>query len=261
MLDDEPFGEKLDPSAVIRDGDELQLLLQQLSENPATAESARELVSEPAINWRDAKQFFDRARWWREAEAGDDSAFHEKLPEDGVFAAEIFAAAFENAREKARSHARIGPNQTRAILESRRAFGPTRIPRAMVPYFDADALSRQLDIESVPPRVPEYLELPPELCLARCKRQMVAKKGNLTPADLEGWRQFFRDTEAGRRGKRIPRGFRSTASLACAVEEHGGSQAQPDSETGGCFAAAQGTSESLPHLALRRRCRFFPRKK
>jgi hypothetical protein len=197
LLDDEPFGEKLDPSAVIRDGDELQWLLQQLSENPATAESARELVSEPAINWRDAKQFFDRARWWREAEAGDDSAFHEKLPEDGAFAAEIFAAAFENAREKARSHARIGPNQTRAILESRRTFGPTRIPRSMVPYFDADSLSKQLDIESVPPRVPEYLELPAELCLARCKRQMAAKKGNLTPADLEGWRQFFRDTETG----------------------------------------------------------------
>ena len=67
----------------------------------------------------------------------------------------------------------------------------------MVPYLDADALSRQLDAESVPPLVPEYLELPPDICLARCKRQMIAKKGDLTRADLEGWRRFLRDTETG----------------------------------------------------------------
>jgi hypothetical protein len=197
LLDDEPFGEKIDPSPVIRDGDQLQSLLQQLSESPSTAERARALVNQPAINWPDAKQFFDRAGMLRQATDGDDSVFPEKLPEDGMLAAEIFAAAFQNARDKAHHQTRIGPNQTRAILESRRRFGPTRIPRAMVPYLDADALNRQLDAESVPPLVPEYLELPPELCLARCKRQMIAKKGDLTRADLERWRRFLRDTEAG----------------------------------------------------------------
>jgi hypothetical protein len=65
LLDDEPFGEKIDPSAVIRDGDQLQSLLQQLSESPSTAERARELVNQPAINWPDAKQFFERAGLWR----------------------------------------------------------------------------------------------------------------------------------------------------------------------------------------------------
>jgi len=197
LLDDEPFGEKIDPSPVIRDGDQLQSLLQQLSESPSTAERARALVNQPAINWPDAKQFFDRAGMLRQATDGDDSVFPEKLPEDGMLAAEIFAAAFQNARDKAHHQTRIGPNQTRAILESRRRFGPTRIPRAMVPYLDADALSRQLDAESVPPLVPEYLELPPDLCLARSKRQMIAKKGDLTRADLERWRWFLRETEAG----------------------------------------------------------------
>jgi hypothetical protein len=67
----------------------------------------------------------------------------------------------------------------------------------MVPFLDADALSRQLDAESVPPLVPEYLELPPDLCLARSKRQMIAKKGDLTRADLEKWRRYLRDTGAG----------------------------------------------------------------
>jgi hypothetical protein len=197
LLDDEPFGEKIDPTAALRDGDELQLLLQQLSESKATAERARALVNQPAIGWPDAKQFFDRAALLRQATDGDDSGFHEKLPEDGVLAAEIFAAAFQNATDKALSQTRIGPNQTRAILESRRRFGPTRIPRAMVPFLDADALGRQLDAESVPPLVPEYLELPHDLCLARSKRQMIAKKGDLTRADLERWRQFLRDSEAG----------------------------------------------------------------
>jgi len=197
LLDDEPFGEKIDPSAVIRDGDQLQSLLQQLSESPSTAETARELVNQPAIYWPDAKQFFDRAGLWRQAATGDDSVFREELPEDGMLAAEIFAAAYQNAMDKAAHQTRIGPNQTRAILESRRQIGPTRIPRAMVPYLDADALSTQLDAESVPPLVPEYLELPPDLCLARCKRQMIAKKGDLTRADLEGWRRFLRDTETG----------------------------------------------------------------
>lgn len=197
LLDDEPFGEKIDPSPVIRDGDQLQSLLQQLSESPSTAERARVMVNQPAINWPDAKQFFDRAGLWRLATDGDDSVFPEKLPEDGMFAAEIFAAAYQNARDKAHRQTRIGPNQTRAILASRRQIGPTRIPRTMVPYLDANALSRQLDAESVPPLVPEYLELPPDLCLARCKRQMIAKKGDLTRADLERWRRFLRDTEAG----------------------------------------------------------------
>jgi hypothetical protein len=197
LLDDEPFGENIDPSPGLRDGDQLQSLLQQLSESPSTAERARALVNQPAINWPDAKQFFDRAALLRQATDGEDSAFPEKLPEDGMLAAEIFAAAFQNARDKALRQTRIGPNQTRAILESRRHIGPTRIPRAMVPYLDADALNRQLDAESVPPLVPEYLELPPDLCLARSKRQMIAKKGDLTRADLERWRRFLRDTEAG----------------------------------------------------------------
>jgi hypothetical protein len=197
LLDDEPFGENIDPSPVIRDGDQLQSLLQQLSASPSTAEKARALVNQPAINWPDAKQFFDRARLLRQATDGDDSEFPEALPEDGALAAEIFAAAFQNALEKAHRKTRIGPNQTRAILESRRRVGPTRIPRAMVPYLDADALSVQLDAESVPPLVPEYLDLPPDLCLARCKRQMIAKKGELKRADLERWRWFLRETEAG----------------------------------------------------------------
>jgi hypothetical protein len=197
LLDDEPFGEKIDPSPVIRDGDQLQSLLQQLSQSPSTAERTRALVNQPAINWPDAKQFFDRAGLLRQATDGDDSGFPEELPEDGMLAAEIFAAAFQNAQDKAHRQTRIGPNQTRAILESRRRFGPTRIPRAMVPYLDADTLSRQLDAESVPPLVPEYLELPPDLCLARLKRQMIAKKGEVTRADLERWRWFLRETEAG----------------------------------------------------------------
>jgi hypothetical protein len=197
LLDDEPFGEKIDPSPVIRDGDQLQSLLQQLSQSPSTAERARELVNQPAINWPDAKQFFDRARLLRQATDGEDSEFPEELPEDGILAAEIFTAAFQNAMDKAGHQTRIGANQTRAILESRRRFGPTRIPRAMVHYLDADALSRQLDAESAPPLVPEYLELPPDLCLARSKRQMIAKKGDLTRTDLERWRRFLRDTEAG----------------------------------------------------------------
>ena len=128
LLDDEPFAEKIDPSAVLRDGDQLQSLLRELSATPTIAQRARELISAPAINWRDSKQFFDRAQLWRQVADGDDSAFQEKLPEDGMFAAEIAAAAFENARDKALSQARIGPNQTRAILELRRQFGPTRIP-------------------------------------------------------------------------------------------------------------------------------------
>ena len=194
LLDDEPFGEKIDPSQVIRDGDQLQSLLRELTENPATAALARKLIGEPAISWPDSKQFFDRARLWRQVAGGGDSAFDENLPEDGMFAAEIFGAAFENARDKARNQTRIGPNQTRAILELRHRFGPTRIPRAMVPFLDANALSRQLDMESVPPRVPEYLELPPELCLARSNRQMMAKRGNLARADLDSLRQFLRDT-------------------------------------------------------------------
>src|SRR5580704_6941752 len=197
LLDDEPFGEKIDPSAVIRDGDQLQSLLQQLSASPSTAEKARALVNQPAISWPDARQFFERAGLLRQAADGDDSEFPEELPEDGALAAEIFAAAFQNAMNKAAHQTRIGPNQTRAILESRHRFGPTRIPRAMVPYLNADALNRQLDAESVPPRIPEYLELPPDLCLARCKQQMIAKKGDLTRADLERWRRFLRDTEAG----------------------------------------------------------------
>ncbi len=197
LLDDEPFGEMIDASAVIRDGDQLQSLLQQLSESPSTAARARALVNQPAISWPDAKQFFDRAELLRQATDGDDSEFPEELPEDGMLAAEIFAAAFENARDKALHQTRIGPNQTRAILDSRRRFGPTRIPRAMVPYLDADALDRQLDAESVPPLIPEYLELPPELCLARCKHQMIAKRDELTRGDLEKWRRFLRDTEAG----------------------------------------------------------------
>ncbi len=69
LLDDEPFGEKIDPAAVIRDGDQLQSLLQQLSESPSTAERARELINQPAIYWPDAKQFFDRAGLWRQATA------------------------------------------------------------------------------------------------------------------------------------------------------------------------------------------------
>jgi hypothetical protein len=197
LLDDEPFGEKIDPSLVIRDGDQLQSLLQQLSQSPSTAERTRALVNQPAINWPDARQFFARTGLLRQATDGDDSEFPEELPEDGTLAAEIFAAAFQNAMDKAAHQTRIGPNQTRAILESRHRFGPTRIPRAMVPYLDADALNRQLDAESVPPRIPEYLELPPELCLARCKDQLIAKKGELTRADLERWRRFLRDTEAG----------------------------------------------------------------
>jgi hypothetical protein len=197
LFDDEPFGENIDPSPVIRDGDQLQSLLQQLSESPSTAEKVRTLVNQPAISWPDAKQFFDRAGLLRQATAGDDSEFPEELPEDGMLASEIFAAAFQNAMNRAAHQTRIGPNQTRAILESRRRFGPTRIPRAMVPYLDAKALSRQLDAESVPPLVAEYLELPPELCLARCKHQMIAKKGALTRADLERWRWFLRETEAG----------------------------------------------------------------
>jgi hypothetical protein len=196
LLDDEPFGETIDPSAVIRDGDQLQSLLHQLSLSPSTAQKARVLVNQPAINWPDARQFFDRAGLLRQASDGDDSGFPEKLPEDGTLAAEIYAAAFENARDKANHQTTIGPNQTRAILESRRRFGPTRIPRAMVPYLDADALNRQLDAESVPPLVPEYLELPPDLCQARCMRQMIAKKGDITRADLERWKRFLRDTEA-----------------------------------------------------------------
>src|SRR5580704_14269977 len=197
LLDDEPFGEKIDPSAVIRDGDQLQSLLQQLSASPSTAEKARALVNQPAISWPDAKQFFDRARLLRQATDGDDSEFPETLPEDGTLAAEIFASAFQNAQDKADRKIKIGPNQTRAILKSRRRVGPTRIPCAMVPYLDADALSTQLDSESVPPLVPEYLELPPDLCLARCKHQMIAKKGDLKRADLERWRWFLRETEAG----------------------------------------------------------------
>lgn len=194
LLDDELFGEKIDPSQVIRDGDQLQSLFQQLTENSATAVLARELINQPAFRWPDSKQFFDHARLWRQVVDGDDSAFQEDLPQDGMFAAEIFGAAFENAMDKARSQTRIGPNQTRAILELRHRFGPTRIPRAMVPFLDVNALSRQLDTESVPPRVPEYLELPPDLCLALSKRQMMAKKRNLTPADLGSLRQFLRDT-------------------------------------------------------------------
>ena len=197
LLDDEPFGEKIDPSPVIRDGDQLQSLLQQMSESPSTAARARALVNQPAINWPDAKQFFERAGLLRQATDGDDSEFPEELPEDGMLAAEIFAAAYQNAMNKAAHQTKIGPNQTRAILESRRRFGPTRIPRAMVPYLDADTLSKQLDAESVPPLIPEYLELPPDLCLTLCKRQMIAKKGDLTRADLERWRRFLRDTEAG----------------------------------------------------------------
>jgi len=200
LLDDEPFGEKIDPSPVIRDGDQLQSLLQQLSQSPSTAAKARALVNQPAINWPDAKQFFDRAGLLRQATDGDDSAFPEELPEDGMLAAEIFAAAFQNAMNKAAHQTSIGPNQTRAILESRRRFGPTRIPRAMVPYLDADTLSKQLDAESVPPQVPEYLELPPDACLALCRRQMIAKKGELKRADLERWKRFLRDTEAGDAG-------------------------------------------------------------
>ena len=142
LLDDEPFGEKIDPSAVIRDGDQLQLLLQQLSQSPSTAEKARALINKPAINWPDAKQFFERAGLLRQATDGGDSAFPEKLPEDGTLAAEIFTASFQNAMDKAAQRTRIGPNQTRAILELRRRFGPTRIPRAMVPYLDADALEQ-----------------------------------------------------------------------------------------------------------------------
>jgi hypothetical protein len=197
LFDDEPFGEKIDPSAVIRDGDQMQSLLQQLSESPSTAESARKLINEPAFNWPDSKQLFERARQWRLAAIGDDSAFQEKLPEDGMLAEQIFAAALENAREKARRQKKIGPDQTRAILQSRHRFGPTRIPRSMVHYFDVAALNRQLDVESVPPRVPEYLELPADLCLARCKSQMLAKKGDVKPAELDGWRQFLRDADSG----------------------------------------------------------------
>jgi len=197
LLDDEPFGEKIDPSPVIRDGDQLQALLQQLSESSSTSERARAMVNQPALYWPDAKQFFDRAGLWRKATGENDSAFPEELPKDGMFAAEIFAAAFQNAMDKANHHTRIGPNQTRAILASRRHIGPTRIPRTMVPYLDSDALNRQLDTESVPPLVPEYLELPAELCLARCKRQMIAKKGDVTRADLEKWRRFLRNAEAG----------------------------------------------------------------
>jgi hypothetical protein len=199
LLDDEPFGEKIDPSSVIRDGEQMQSLLQQLSESPSTAERARKLINEPAFNWPDSKQLFERARWLRMALDGDDSAFQEKLPEEGMFAEQIFAAALENAREKARGQTMIGHDQTRAILQSRRRFGPTRIPRAMVPYFDDTALNCQLDVEGVPPQVAEYFELPPDLCLARCKRQMIAKKGDFKQADLDGWRKFLRDTDAGDR--------------------------------------------------------------
>jgi hypothetical protein len=197
LLDDEPFGEKIDPSPVIRDGDQLQSLLQQLSESSSTAERARELVNQPAIYWPDAKQFFDRAGLLRQVAGGDDSAFQQKLPEDGMFAAEIFAAALQNAMDKAAHQTRIGPNQTRAILESRRRFGPARISRPLVRFLDGNALGKQLDVEMVPPQIPEYLDLTPEICLARCKRQMIAKKGDLTRADLERWRRFLRDTEAG----------------------------------------------------------------
>ena len=72
LLDDEPFGEKIDPSAAIRDGDQMQSLLEHLSESPSTAERARKLINEPAFNWPDSKQLFERALQWRMAAVGDD---------------------------------------------------------------------------------------------------------------------------------------------------------------------------------------------
>ncbi len=194
LLDDEPFGEKADPSAAIREGEQLQALLEDLSSSPPTAKKTRELVALPAFQWPDAKQFFERASLLRRAVAGDDSAFQQKLPEDGMLAEEIFAAAFQNAMDKASRQLPIGPHQTRAILESRRRFGPTRISRALVRYLDPEALNRQLDAESAPPNIPEYLELSPEICAARAKSQLETVKGEVSKADLEKWRRFLRET-------------------------------------------------------------------
>ncbi len=168
-----------------------------------------------------------------------------------MFAAEIFAAAFQNAMDKAAHQTRIGPNQTRAILESRRQIGPTRIPRAMVPYLDADALSRQLDAESVPPLVPEYLELPPDICLARCKRQMIAKKGTLTRADLEGWRRFLRDTETGEAESEFLEEFAQRQSWLAPWKSNEDPKLNQDPQTRSCLAPSQRPRLPHPHLALR----------
>lgn len=195
LLDDEPFGEKADPSGVIREGEQLQALLAELGSFPATAKKAQELVAMPAFAWPDASQFFERASLLRRAAAGDDSAFEQELPEDGMLAREIFEAAFQNAQEKAGRQARIGPHQTRAILESRRRFGQ-RISSSLARFLDLDALNGQLDLESAPPNIPEYLELPAEICAARCKSQLEAVKGDLSKADLENWRRFLRESGA-----------------------------------------------------------------
>ncbi len=197
LLDDEPFGEKADPSAAMHEGEQLQALLEEMTSFPPAAKKARELVALPAFEWPDATQFFERASLLRRAVAGDDSAFRRELPEDGMLAEEIFSAAFQNAMDKASRQARIGPHQTRAILESRRRFGPTRISRSLVRYLDPEALNRQLDAESAPPNLPEYLELPPEICAARAKSQLEAVKGEVSKADLEKWRRFLRETGAG----------------------------------------------------------------
>jgi len=196
LLDDEPFGEKADPSPAMREGEQLQALLEELSSFPPTARKARELAAVPATQWPDARQFFDQASLLRRAVAGDDSAFQQELPEDGILAAEIFEAAFKNAMDKAGRQVRVGPHQTRAILQSRRRFGPTRISRSLVRFLDADALNQQLDVESAPPNVPDYLELTPEICAARCNSQLDAVKGDLSKVDLENWRRFLRDAGA-----------------------------------------------------------------
>jgi hypothetical protein len=196
LLDDEPFAEKADPSAVLTRGEQLQLLLGEMSTSPLTAKTARELTDTPAIAWPDLKQFVERARLWHRAAAGDDSAFQQKLPQDGVLAAEIFDAAIQNARDKAARQVRIGPNQTRAILESRTRIGPTRIAQSLARSLDQDALNKQLEVESVPPNIPAYLDLAPELCLERSKKQLDALNGELSKSDLEKWRRFLREAGA-----------------------------------------------------------------
>jgi hypothetical protein len=189
LVDDQPYGADADPRATMEAGSRVLNLLDG-------AIRSGEIEPELSDGREEVSELFRRLLLLERVRQGGEDPYREPLPMEGPLNVAIFDAALHSAELMAGRGQRMGPMQSRAILEAARARD-AYLNEGVFRILDDETLRRWLEERNIPPEpIPPGFDLPPAILSTRCLDRIGAE--GWSPGTLEKHRRYLLENRAER---------------------------------------------------------------
>jgi hypothetical protein len=189
LVDDQPYGADADPGTTMEAGSRVLNLLDG-------AIRSGEITPELSDGREGVSELFRRLLLLDRVRQGGEEAYREPLPLTGRLNVALFDAALHRAELMAGRGQRMGPMQSRAVLEAAQARD-AYLDEGVFRHLDAGMLRGWLEARNIPPEpIPPGFDIPAEILSARCLDKIEAE--GWTPGAVERYRRYLHENRAER---------------------------------------------------------------